>query len=202
MQTKKYEQMAFDEAKKSKCTKRQVGCTIVNDQGGVIGSGHNHSLTCTCSAGNGCTRDVVHAEAMAITDAFAVHTIPLDEPLTLYVTQPPCNNCLRLINDAPALITVHVCEQFMKFDDDKLRFDLIPVEWEFYDAEVLTHGAKKYKPNNWQKGDVERYYGAVRRHLAAYRKGEMIDVDSGMPHLALARVNLGFLLTLEADKIT
>ena len=44
-------------------------------------------------------------------------------------------------------------EHGKKFDGDKLRFDLIPAVAEEEIAKILTFGAKKYGPDNWQKLD-------------------------------------------------
>lgn len=64
-------------------------------------------------------------------------------------------------------------------------------------AKVLTHGAKKYSPNNWRNGFVHsRPYDAMQRHLVAYNKGEDIDADSGFPHLWCAFCELMFLIEL------
>jgi len=218
MQHKKYEQMARDEAKKSVCHERRVGCIIVNGAGSVMGRGHNKHEHCVCEnpltpfdETAGCPSSVVHAEAMAIEDAFyaeygdACSEISGSEkfikPYTLYFTQPPCNKILYLIRKTPEELTVHICEQFLKFDDDKLRYDLIPPEWETALAEVLTHGAKKYKSNNWQQGEVERYVAATMRHWNAYRRGETKDPHSGMPHLWHIFTNIGFLIHLEEHKV-
>lgn len=208
-QHKKYEQMARDEAKKSNCNKRQVGCIIVNELGNVVGRGYNGSPECNCNAPRSnkeafCPEQVIHAEAMAIEDAFYAdidYVKYLTGPMTLYVTQPPCNKCLALIESSPAdTIEIHICEQFLKFDDDKLRYDLILPEWETALAEVLTHGAKKYKPNNWQQGEIERYVAATMRHWNAYRRGKIKDSDSGFSHLWHVFTNIAFLITLEDKK--
>lgn len=89
-----------------------------------------------------------------------------------------------------------------KLDNDKVRYDLVDVEFEESIAKVLTFGAKKYAPNNWRKleNPIERYYAALRRHIAAWRKGERNDRESGLHHLAHAAVNAMFLIALE-DKI-
>jgi hypothetical protein len=51
-----------------------------------------------------------------------------------------------------------------KFDGDKLRVDLIPVEAIEGIAGILTHGAKKYGDNNWREGiKFTRVYGAILR---------------------------------------
>lgn len=70
--------------------------------------------------------------------------------------------------------------------DDKLRWDLLPME-EIEDIVRVYHaGAKKYGPNKWQNLDngFERYRAAAARHLMEYMKGERIDSDTGAFHLA------------------
>lgn len=83
-----------------------------------------------------------------------------------------------------------------KFDDHKLRFDLIPPECEESLVRVLTHGANKYEANNWQEVEPfkDRYYAALRRHLSAWRQGEIIDPDTGLFHSAQIMCNAMFLL--------
>ena len=82
-----------------------------------------------------------------------------------------------------------------KKDQDKLRFDLILPEFEEAMAHVLTHGAKEYGANNWQKveGAKARYTGALQRHLNQWRKGYMYDLDSDCNNLAQIAVNAMFL---------
>lgn len=82
-----------------------------------------------------------------------------------------------------------------KYDENKLRFDLIMPEFEEAMAKVLTHGAQKYGENDWRsvRNPVERYTAALQRHLNEYRKGYMYDPDSGCEHLAQIAVNAMFL---------
>jgi hypothetical protein len=89
-----------------------------------------------------------------------------------------------------------------KHDDSKLRYDLIPPVALKALAEVLTHGAEKYGPNNWQALDnfEARYTAALMRHLEAWRSGEKLDKDSGLPHLAHLLCNAVFLLWREIRK--
>jgi len=61
---------------------------------------------------------------------------------------------------------------------------------------VLHYGAKKYKPNNWRTVEPQRYVAAFERHWQAYLTGEMIDSESGLPHLSHCMTNLAFLLEL------
>lgn len=89
-----------------------------------------------------------------------------------------------------------------KDDQDKLRYDLIPPEPIKELAAVLTFGAKKYAPNNWQKVPEARarYYAAMMRHLEAWRMGEIHDDESDLRHLAHALCCLTFLLWFEVKK--
>ena len=84
----------------------------------------------------------------------------------------------------------------IKYDDDKLRYDLIPTEALEALARVLTYGAAKYAPNDWQHlPEFEsRYTAALYRHIEAWRKGEAVDPESGIHHLEHALCNLTFLL--------
>ena len=90
----------------------------------------------------------------------------------------------------------------IKFDGDKLRWDLLPIECVEDVVKVLTMGAAKYADNNWQLVDNsnERYYAACLRHLTAWRKGEITDPESGLPHLAHVMCNITFLLWFEKQK--
>jgi len=86
-----------------------------------------------------------------------------------------------------------------KFDEGKLRYDLIPPEFMEEVAKILTYGALKYSDNNWQNLDNfnSRFYAALERHLQAWRKGEDIDKESGLSHLSHAATNCLFLLWKE-----
>lgn len=70
--------------------------------------------------------------------------------------------------------------------DNKLRWDLLPLDMIEWLVKCFDYGAKKYAPNNWKLLDngYERYKAAMLRHLAAYEKGECIDPESKLPHLA------------------
>ncbi len=84
-----------------------------------------------------------------------------------------------------------------KDDNGKARFDLVPPSALEQIVQVLNFGAVRYADDNWQKvPQLEaRYYAALQRHLTAWRKGEMYDSDSGLPHLAHAGCCLLFLLS-------
>ncbi len=82
-----------------------------------------------------------------------------------------------------------------KHDEGKPRFDLIDPEFELLLARVLTKGAETYGDNNWQDlEDAEhRYLAACRRHINKFSRGEILDRDSGLPHVVHAACNLMFL---------
>jgi hypothetical protein len=76
-------------------------------------------------------------------------------------------------------------EKGKKYDDGKLRYDLIPPHALEQVTRVLTFGAAKYGDNNWKITKPEsRYTAAAMRHGEAYRKGEKFDKESGIHHLA------------------
>jgi hypothetical protein len=87
----------------------------------------------------------------------------------------------------------------VKYDTDKLRFDLFSPHALEQVAQVLTLGAQKYRPRNWETGmRWGRPFAAAMRHLWAWWRGEDRDPDTGLSHLAHAACNLMFLLHYDA----
>lgn len=84
----------------------------------------------------------------------------------------------------------------MKFDGNKPDWALLPLNATEEVVKVLTYGAIKYAPDNWKKvpNAENRYFAAAMRHLVEHRRGEEIDPESGLPHLAHAICSLMFLL--------
>ena len=118
---------------------------------------------------------------------------------------PICGNIMtdhRCMNfDTPAYAAVSK-PTGLKYDSGKLRYSLVPPIAMRALAEVLTFGALKYAPNNWQLVDngKERYLDALYRHLEAYRSGELVDPESNLPHLSHAITNIAFLLHFESKE--
>jgi hypothetical protein len=85
--------------------------------------------------------------------------------------------------------------QGRKFDGGKLMYGLLPPLALEETVKVLTFGAQKYEPDNWQfvPDSKRRYFDALQRHLWAWKQGEQIDQESGLPHLAHAMCCLMFL---------
>lgn len=87
-------------------------------------------------------------------------------------------------------------EKFVKYDQGKLRYDLMPQKVLEQVVDVLTYGANKYSPDNWKNCPEpdKRYYSALMRHVEKHRSGEFLDKESGKPHLAHAICCLTFML--------
>lgn len=86
----------------------------------------------------------------------------------------------------------------MKFDSEKVDYTLVDVGADEEFAGVLTFGAIKYEPGNWKKVLKEKYYGAARRHMVDWKRGILLDPETGnLHHLACAICSLHFLLALD-----
>lgn len=86
-----------------------------------------------------------------------------------------------------------------KFDDGKLRYDLLP--YDIIDELVadLTYGAKKYAPDNWKQVPKWKYKAALGRHFSEYMKGHHHDKESGLPHLVMVMCNAMFIRWLDKN---
>ena len=85
-----------------------------------------------------------------------------------------------------------------KKDNGKCRFDLVPPILYTFDSLIYTMGADKYDDNNWAKGiHYSRLIGATFRHIFKRLLGQVTDPESGLPHLAHARWNLGALIFMD-----
>lgn len=73
----------------------------------------------------------------------------------------------------------------LKYDDGKTAYALLPWHVLRGAARVLTYGAAKYAPNNWQlvSDPLARYKSALDRHWdACVHEGETCDPESGIEH--------------------
>lgn len=81
-----------------------------------------------------------------------------------------------------------------KLDDEKNMLQLLSIPALIGVGWVLTHGAKKYQPRNWEAGILySRVFGAILRHLFLWWMKSDIDDDSGLHHLDHAMCELMFL---------
>ena len=85
-----------------------------------------------------------------------------------------------------------------KYDQDKVRLELIPVAALTEVAKVMTFGAKKYSANNWRQGfKWTRLVGSAMRHLMSWAGGEDKDPESGLSHLSHCACCILFLIEHE-----
>jgi hypothetical protein len=85
--------------------------------------------------------------------------------------------------------------QGRKYDDGKIDWSLLPLEPVEAALRVMMKGAEKYSRDNWKfvPDAARRYYNAALRHLTSWQKGERLDSEWGLPHLAHALCCLLFL---------
>lgn len=100
---------------------------------------------------------------------------------------------------------LYVTSAGKKYDKDKPRPSLLPVEGLEAVLQVLEHGAKKYGFRNWQlvENGKERYSEALLRHAMSFSKGldkgtpYAVDDETGYTELAHIATNALFLLYLK-----
>ena len=81
-----------------------------------------------------------------------------------------------------------------KHDQGKPMLNLIDPQAIEGLAAVLTFGAKKYAADNWRGGiNNSRLIASLLRHLFAIMRGEMVDPESGLPHIDHVGCNWMFL---------
>ena len=84
----------------------------------------------------------------------------------------------------------------IKYDGDKLRFDLFPPVPLMQLAQVFNVGSMKYGDRNWEQGIAwSRIFAALQRHAWAFWAREDHDAEDGILHLA--KVAWGALVLLE-----
>lgn len=90
-----------------------------------------------------------------------------------------------------------------KADAGKARWELLPLLPIIGIVKIITYGANgKYKDlpaDNWRRleNGRDRYFAAAMRHLTAWRLGEKLDPESGLPHLHHALCCLVFCCELD-----
>ena len=68
--------------------------------------------------------------------------------------------------------------------DNKLMWELLPLDVIEEVVRVYTFGARKYGPNKWQslEDGYNRYKAALLRHLTLIDQGQHFDPESGLLH--------------------
>lgn len=85
-------------------------------------------------------------------------------------------------------------EKGLRFNEGKLRYDLLHPKAQEGIVKVLTIGAQKYAPRNWEKGmSWSTVVASLKRHLAAFESGEDFDKETGELHIDHIQCNAHFL---------
>jgi hypothetical protein len=80
------------------------------------------------------------------------------------------------------------------------RMDLIPAEALEELGRVYGFGIKKYSAHNWRKGyDWSLSMSALLRHYMAFQRGEDVDPESGLHHLAHAMFHCAALIVFAEE---
>lgn len=92
--------------------------------------------------------------------------------------------------------------QAIKYDDEKVRLELLPFQALGEVGKAFTWGAKKYEDHNYRKGfRWTRLVGSILRHTFAWASGENLDPESGLSHLAHAGATVLMLLDAEVNEL-
>lgn len=109
--------------------------------------------------------------------------------------------CILQGNDvlcSPCQFYEEELEQDMKFDTDKPDWSMLDLSTIEEIVKVYNFGALKYQRDSWKtlNNGKDRYFSALLRHLAAWQRGEELDKESNMRHLAHAAWNVIALMYL------
>ena len=82
----------------------------------------------------------------------------------------------------------------LRYNSGKLRYDLLHPKAVEGCVKVLTAGATKYAPRNWEKGmEWSTVLASMKRHIAAFEAGEDYDPETGLLHIDHVQCNAHFL---------
>jgi len=82
----------------------------------------------------------------------------------------------------------------LRYNEGKLRYDLVQPDAHKDMVKVLTIGAAKYADRNWEKGmKWTTVIASLKRHISAIEAGEDYDPESGILHAAHVQCNAHFL---------
>lgn len=94
----------------------------------------------------------------------------------------------KAVKDIPRLVMMDSEEKKeagLRYNQGKLRYDLLEPYAIEQLVKVFTKGAEKYAPRNWEKGmSWSSVLASLKRHTAQWEKGEDFDKESGLYHMA------------------
>ena len=82
----------------------------------------------------------------------------------------------------------------LRFNQGKLRHDLLPLNAIKEISSILTKGAVKYAERNWERGmSWSSVISSLKRHLESFELGEDFDKETSCLHIAHVACNAMFL---------
>lgn len=89
-------------------------------------------------------------------------------------------------------------DEGLRYNEGKIRWDLLPFDALNEVAKVSTYGATKYAPRNWEKGlSWSSCFASFMRHFYARCTGEIYDPESQCLHTAHMAWNALAILSFE-----
>lgn len=89
----------------------------------------------------------------------------------------------------------------IKYDQEKVKYRLIPPQVTEALACIFTYGLQKYKrEGSWKEVSKERYQDALMRHFQDYLKDNKLD-ESGFPHSFHVLWNAGALVFKDLEEM-
>lgn len=78
----------------------------------------------------------------------------------------------------------------LRYNEGKIRFDLLEANAIEELAKIFTKGSEKYLPRNWEKGMAwSKVVASLKRHLNEFEKGEDFDPETKCYHITHAAWN-------------
>lgn len=163
-----------------------------------------------------CTRNLSFEQAQAMwpgvtldpDETFTFRTEPMPAYETLAYT--PVINLPKVSIDNSFVVNTNSITRGISRGGEAVKFDVSKTDWSLVPFEalegmvrVLEFGAKKYSRDNWRTGTGFKYtrvINSLMRHLFSYMRGEDLDKESGLPHIAHIQCNALFLAYYALNK--
>lgn len=94
-------------------------------------------------------------------------------------------------------------QQAVKYDEGKTDWAILPIAASEEIIKVFQFGAQKYSRGNYLEGNglsYTRVINSTLRHIYSFMRGQDLDPESGLHHLAHAGCNIYMLLTYVLSK--
>ena len=117
-------------------------------------------------------------------------TITVNNPQINTATPSQMLTTTQLLPFLQVGTTKEIPIQALRFNESKIRYDLLEPYAIEQLAAVFTKGAEKYADRNWEHGMAwTKMLASLKRHIAAFENGEDFDKETGLLHMAHAAWN-------------